>query len=719
MPQIELSLSVAGIAGLLLLPSAALASLYYRRTLPPVSLTKKIVLGSLRGIALFFCGLLLLEPLVRIVHTSTLPPTVAVLIDNSQSMSLTDGDQHRGNLLQEEITGVGGLSIPAGGRVRYYLFGSSLQPGSSEVPDSVTLDDPATNLSSTLDELRNQKDDHNIQAAILLSDGSSNSGENPLYAAGRLGIPIFAVGIGDSSHPRDIGITRISANEIVYEKTETPVDVTLRSSGFSGQTVNVFLEDEGRIVGQQQVRLQDGVRDYKVQLNYTPRGEGVTRVSVRVGQLEGELTGRNNRQDFFARVIKSKLRVLILSGGPSPDLSAVRYTLTEESRFSVTTRTQRLPEGFYEGALTQAALDTSDCIVLVGFPTGTTSPADLGRILRAVEEQRKPVFFIAGRSISSAGFQDLAPLLSVSQLSASVIEEMVFFHPEPSRRNHPILAASDGREGSWQNLPPVFRTTSRYRTRPEGMVLAHAQLQETVLDDPLLIASSVGGRKALSLLAYGIWRWKLMGAGDPSTADLFSSFLSSGIRWLTTREQDRGLQVHTTREFYSQGEAVEFVGQLYDVTARPVDNAEVSILVRDGDRSIELPLSPAGNGRYEGSLYGLGAGDYRYSASAAVDGDTLGSSRSRFSVGELNLEFRDTRMDAELLRRLSGTTGGAFFGKGQSGELQEALTSLQSFSSAQVVEQANLELWNWIYSLVVILLCLTVEWFLRKQSGMA
>jgi hypothetical protein len=257
-----------------------------------------------------------------------------------------------------------------------------------------------------------------------------------------------------------------------------------------------------------------------------------------------------------------------------------------------------------------------------------------------------------------------------------------------------------------------------FRARSGGTVLARAVLNDVVLEDAMLIAGVSGGRKALSLTGYGIWRWKLMGTSDPSTEETFATFLTSGIRWLTTREQDKGLHVRTTREFYPQGEAVEFVGQVYDEAARPVDNAVVRVKVRSGDEVTDLALTSAGSGRYEGSLFGIGPGDYSFNSVATLESDTLGRSRSRFSVGELNLEFRDTRMDAGLLRRLSEGTGGRFFVAGEGEALEEALASLDSFVPSERTEETSIELWNWIYSLLVIVLCFSAEWFLRKKAGM-
>ncbi|MDH4071164.1 MAG: hypothetical protein OEV30_12160, partial [Ignavibacteria bacterium] len=265
---------------------------------------------------------------------------------------------------------------------------------------------------------------------------------------------------------------------------------------------------------------------------------------------------------------------------------------------------------------------------------------------------------------------------------------------------------------------PVYRTASRIRPLPGASVLAVPRIHEVVLEDPILVTYRVPPVRTVSLFVYGIWRWKLMGSAHPDTREHLASFLPAAIRWLTTDEADRGLNVTTTREFYPQGEAVDFISEAYDATARPLENADIRVTVTGAEGSVHLSLSPIGNGRYEGLLHGLPPGEYRYRATGVTEGDTVGRDTGRFSVGELNLEFRDTRMDAALLRRLAHTTGGELHFPGEIEALQEALGSIGDFSPA-IVEQADrVELWNWPYTLAVVLLLFAAEWVIRKQSGM-
>ncbi len=209
-----------------------------------------------------------------------------------------------------------------------------------------------------------------------------------------------------------------------------------------------------------------------------------------------------------------------------------------------------------------------------------------------------------------------------------------------------------------------------------------------------------------------------MAQGDPTTAQVYPSFVVNGIKWLTTVEDTRPVKVTTTKESFSQGEPVQFVGQVYDASARPVDDAQLRVAARSGSTVLEADLRPIGNGRYEGVLEGAGQGDYTFSATATLNGAALGEDKGRFSVGDLNLEFQDTRMNAELLRQLADRSGGRYLEPNQINDLDAALTSQSSFAPNVQQQQREIELWNWRTVLLILILLLAVEWFLRKRSGM-
>lgn len=720
MPHIELSFTTSAFTIILLLAAAATASyLIYRFTLPPVSVARRLLLTLLRTTALSLLLIFLFEPLFRFVVTSQRQPVVGILVDNSKSMAIQDrtGDRHkelRQILFSPQIEG-----LASRGEGRYYTFGSTVKAIGPAILDSVPGTEDATDISSALRSLSTDKEQQNIDAALLVTDGSYNLGQNPIYAAEQLGIPVYTIGVGDSSEQKDVLVTRVVANDLVYNETQAPVDVTIKSSGFTDEHVEVTLSEGTRALDRKTVTLSSGTREYRLPLSYTPEGDGLKKYTVRISALPGELTTKNNSKPFYAKVLKSKLRVLIIAGAPSPDLSVIKQTLSEDRNITVHSLTQKLPTGFYEGTLTSQLLDSADCIMFVDFPTSSTSRAPLDLIATPILQRGKPLFFVGGKQVDFGKLQVFGSIMPFRVQGISTEEEYVFFQPSESQRSNPILSIPQTEDlGAWNKLPPIFKTQTSFAARPEATTLGFSRVQGVLLKEPLMLTRNLNKQKSFVVLGYGLWRWRLMTQGTPETERLFSTFLVNAIKWLTTRDDSKPVTVATTKESYTQGEQVEFVGQAYDANAEPVDNAQLRVTVRQAEKEFPTVLRPIGSGRYEGSIDGLGEGDYTFKATALTDGQQLGEDNGRFAVGELNLEFQDTRMNAQLLRQIAKGTGGRYYSSNDLSTLVDDITTQPSFISRKTLHATALELWNWQYSLATLILLFGAEWFIRKRSGM-
>jgi len=717
LPSFELSFaSPAFAAVLIILAAAAVAVLFYRVTLPPVSRPYRIVLTALRGAALALVLLLLLEPVFRTVTVTRHPAVVAVLADRSESMTITDARGSRAAVLHSLLTSVIPGVIPAGTDMALYAFGARLQGPLHEPPDS--LRDEVTDIAGALDALGREKERLNIRAAILLSDGAVTRGENPARRAEAGGIPLFTVGIGDTAEQKDVLVASVLANDVVYAGTEAPVDAVIKSSGYGGMKAEVTLEEGSRVLDRTVVTLPPGTADVPARLSYTPSAEGRRRYTVRVARLPGELTGANNTRTFSATVLRSTTRVLLLASGPDPDLSAVRSTLGEDAGVSLRVFTQKSGGGYYEGALTAAAADSADCLLTLGMPDRRTTAEAAALVRSLIDGRRLPLLFIGGRGIDAARLPGMFPSLPVAPEAAAAGEMEVEFVPDPSHLDHPLLAlGTAGAQDVWKDLPPVFAGRTPYRLREGSVLLGSPRLKSVVLPQPFMALRDIGGTRSLCLTGYGLWRWRLMAQGNRETAPLFASFLSSAIRWLTS-PAGRSVRVTPAREQFAGGEPVSFTGQVYDETVRPVEDAQVTVQIGGAGEHPETLLHALGNGRYEGSMEGLPPGEYTYTAAAARGGRLLGKDTGSFTVGGMNLEYIDTRMNAEALRAIAYRSGGEYVGADDAGALQGMLAALPSLRAREDRQAESLQMHRWPYSLALIIALLTAEWILRKRSGM-
>lgn len=718
MPRIELLTELSPVL-LALAPVVAVAVtlLAYRFTRPAVSGRMRLALGLLRATALTLMLSLPAAPVLRLTYTSEKLPTLAVLVDNSQSMRLADRQGERARTLEGILRSDAVASLAKDAEVRQMLFGTGIRPRGQETHDAPRFDEPATDIAGALRTLADGHARDPIGAALLLTDGISTLGRDPLYEAERLPFPVMTVGIGDTAGQLDVIIARVAANEIVYQDVATPVDVTLRASGTSGQRVEVALSDGGTILAAERVLLKEGTRDYSVPLAYTPRQAGTHKYTVSVSSLPGEVTTANNRQPFYVRVLKSTLGIVLLAGGPSPDVGALRQAIAGHAELTLQTFVERRPSGYYGQAPSRAVLDSADCIILLGVPTGATSPATRDMLRQATVTGRTPVLFVAGRDVDYGALSEFAGILPFRWEMPTRGERLV--SPALSREAslHPLFAPGASPD-AWNRLPPIFATLTVFRPAPGAQVLVTTTERDGAGREILIVARSATQQNALAILGYGLWRWQLLAAPGAETQTTFSQFLRSALEWLTTRQESRPVRVAARRAIVPQGEAVDFLGQVYDAGRRPVDGARVTVGIRLGDRRSEIELRSMGNGRYEGALTGLGEGDYTFEASASAGELPLGADTGRFSVGGTNLEFQETRMNASLLRGIAEATGGRFFTSDNLDSLPASLRGVPGFASVRITRSRSVELWNVASSLIIMILALGAEWALRKRSGL-
>ncbi len=700
---------------------AAISFFVYRTTVPPVPPFRRYLLIVLRSLALMLLILALCQPVFKLTRQSALQPAVAVLVDNSLSMSLTDGVGNREQLLRSMISGktLGELSAVA--RVELFTFSPSLRGVNK---DSLRLNGTSTDIASALRSIRN-KSLPQLKAVLLLSDGNYNTGENPLDEAGKISTPIFCAGIGDSLEQKDIVVQKLLTNSIAYVQSSVPVDATVKVTGFENRKLPVNLLEDGKQLDQQFITLPPSsssrTAEYPVHFTFTPATEGIKKYTVSVPVLEGEVTKNNNAKSVFVKILKSKMRVAVIAGAPSVDVSAVVQALHADPNIEPSVAVQQ-PNGQFDGQqLAQfVGLSTAECIVLIGFPTEATSPVATQLVSNIVTARGLPLLFIASRTLDIHKLKELGPILPFTTVSDRIDEQAVFPSIPPQQQYNVLIQSSENSSFDWNKLPPIYSSLGTFRAKPEAVVLATTKIQGVVIDNPLLVSQSIMHTKSFAVLGYGVWRWKLLAGATSETEKFFDPWLSNVMRWLVTRDDNKELKVEPSKEIFAQGETVDFLGQAYNANYQPIDDADIRVEVAalSSRQRFETILRPFENGRYEGQIEALPEGDYSFTATAKAGGADLGKSEGRFSVGEQSIEFADTKMNKALLQQIAAVSGGEYTDGGEFDRLVHDLAVRPFMKPEQQFTTSEFEVWNLTLLLSVIVVLLGLEWFIRKRSGM-
>lgn len=701
---------------LLILFAIGFAIYVYRHTVPEVSRTKRIQLITFRSIALALLLFLIFEPVLNLERTKTTQPHIAVLLDDSRSMTVQDAAGSRSDAMKKLITSSDFSSVAKKGEASYILFTNQTHYLKSLAPDSLRFRGGETDISGALHDVKKEFEEKNLQAVVLLSDGSYTAGQNPLYAAETMGVPVYVVGIGDSTEKKDILIQKVMANDIAYVESKVPIEVTLQSAGFQNETVDVTLKEGVTIIEKKSVQLHDGVNEYPVSFTFEPKTEGVRRLTVHVRTLQGELTDKNNTKTFFMKVLKNKMKLVLVAGAPSPDVSLFQRVLRSDKNVEVQSYVQKIGNTWYGMPPEQKTFMEADGIFFLGYPIRQSDQTVLGYVKNALDKLNKPLFILFSRTLDVQKLKaSLDAYLPFDIIQSREEEMQAFFELSPTAHANPVISTGLLRE-AWQNLPPLFKTESSFKPRVGTEILGVMKMNNITFDEPMLISRKLNRSKMIVSFGYGLWQWEF--AKDVHAPSVANTLISNAIRWLTTREEDKFVRIKPMKEFFDNGERVEFTGQAYNQSYEPMDDATVAVRITGPNGEQDLLLQSIGAGRYQGALDGAQEGDYQYAGTATESSALIGKDNGRFSVGELNIEFQDTKMNNILLRQIANRSGGKYYSPNQISSLASDISSRKDFATKDAVIKSDINLWNLVWLLAGAIVFFALEWYFRKQAGM-
>ncbi len=320
----------------LLLAGGYAFSLYFRDIKNEFPRYLKILLALVRFVAVFLISFLLLSPFIRSISKEKEKPIIILAVDNSQSVLLNaDSSEYKNNLLREIDRLSSGLSGIA--EVRQYIFGDKVyQLGIEKTfSGSVKFTDQVTDISGLVAELGNLYTNLNVGALILATDGIYNTGANPVYQAKEWPHPVYTVALGDTSVRMDMVIAKVNYNRMVYLNNKFPVEIVVRAQAAMGNQSRISIYHEGKPVQSSDFNIdrEDFTRSFQIILD--AKKSGLQKYSISIDPLNGELSAANNLKEIFVEVLDSKSRVLLVSGSPHPDISAINQAIISNLNYEV------------------------------------------------------------------------------------------------------------------------------------------------------------------------------------------------------------------------------------------------------------------------------------------------------------------------------------------------------------------------------------------------
>lgn len=679
---------------------------------------------------------------------------VGVLIDDSRSMQLADMDgAPRTEFVREAFAPEESELLEALSErfvLRFFRFSDVADR--IEGPGALTWDGTHTHLGEALDAAREELAGVPLSGLVLVTDGADNSDRPvtealvPLQAQG---VPVFTVGLGEEAVAPDIELGRVEMSRAVLEGSSLMVDVVVTQQGFGRATVPVIVEDDTRILAEEDVTLGPDGEPVVARIHFQMDLAGTRRVRFRIPAQDGERVAENNAREVQIEVRDEREKILYFEGEPRYNVKFMRRAVADDENLQlvVLQRTaeskflrlevddaEELAGGFPR---TREELYRYRALVLGSVEASFFTHDQLQMIADFVSERGGGLLALGGRDAFAEGGWEGTPVEDVLPV---VMEEarggpegfLAEFHvmPTPAGEAHAAIqlqasgegdgAGEEGGEAArtrarWEALPPVTAVNRLTRVKPGATTLLAGTSEELAEPQVVLAHQRYGRGKALALTVQDAWLWQ-MHADVPLEDQSHETFWRQTLRWLVDGVPE-AVAVRLEHERVERGEGVRLVATVGDSTYIEVNDARVEARVTAPSGDVEVvPVewTVEEDGEYAAEIVPREEGEYQIEVVATRDSLTLGSDVTRLHAAPSQEEFFGGGRRTGLLQRIADETGGRFYTPGDVASLPEDI----NVTGAGVTLVEERDLWDMPVLFFLMIVLMGAEWGLRRMRGL-
>ena len=720
--------------GVAILAAAGLLFWHVRRNHGMLSGLRPLAIWGLESCMVALILALLWHPALSIATLKPQQNVVAVLVDDSKSMSIADSSGTREAAAKALLDG--GLMKALGDKfqVRLYKFGA--EPERVAKTDQIAADAPASRIGDTLERVLAESSSLPLGAIILLSDGADNSGGIDLQtiaAIRRQRIPVHTVGFGQEKPDKDVEVTDAVIPARALPQSKLTAVVSLQSWGFSGNKAKLTVRDGGKVLASQDISLKGDGQIQSETVVFNCGDAGPKTLDIGVEPVAGEQNTANDRVSRLVNVEGRKPRILYFEGEPRWEYKFIRRALDDYGDIELasmvrTTQNKILrqfPTGMGEHDLEEGfpqkpeELFPFQGLIIGSVEANYFTPTQQQLIHDFVDRRGGGILWLGGRASLSDGGYPSSPLADL--IPTKLQEGKGTFHrdftgqeltPEGARSILCRLDDDPARNADkWKKMPQMANYQEVGDPKPGASVL----LESTPAGKrrfPLLVTENFGrGREAL-LATEGTWRWKMWTPHDDKT---FATFWQQMFRYLVTDTPGQVVS-STPKQVLSDERRVPIRVEVRDKEYKPVTNAKVQARFMSPDgtsATMELAPVPLEEGIYGGEWTAEKPGSYVAEILAGRDQEEIGHDVLSFRREDGVAENFHTTQNRELLEKLAEQTGGRYYKPAEASKLSSEI----SYSEAGITTRETRDLWDMPVIFLLALAIRASEWLLRRKWG--
>lgn len=535
--------------------------------------------GVLRALAFLALAAALANPVISQEDRTALPTSVAIIVDQSQSQRL-DGRTDTTEQTVERLTA---------NFERYDQFDVRvIETARAENADTQT----ETRLFEALRSVFRDVPPSRIGGAVFVTDGQVHDVPNINEALG-FDAPVHALITGrPDEYDRKMQLVEAPRFAIVGDPVQVSYRVEHQGDVPAGnESVEVSIYRNGELLAVEQALANE---TFEAEIELDRSGKNI--IEFATDEIDGELTGNNNRAVVRIEGIRENLRVLLVSGEPHSGERTWRNLLKSDASVDLVHFTILRPPEKQDGTpinelsliafptreLFVERIEDFDLIVFDRYQNRNVLPVLYYDYIAEYVRNGGALLIAAGGEYAGDSSVARTPLFSALPAVPTGQVQMAGYYPRISDdgKRHPVTRDLPGGASEPPNWGRWFRTVDVQDV--EGTTIMQAANQK-----PLLVLDEYEeGRVGLMLSDHG-WLWARGFEGGGPHVNLYRRL----AHWLM-KEPDLEAEALTA----------EPDGQTLKVTRQTMADAAdpVTIIAPDGQEII-LELQKTDEGLFEGS----------------------------------------------------------------------------------------------------------------------
>jgi len=722
--------------------AAALTIVAYRSSHGHARTRDRIGLAAIRLAILGVLLLCMFRPLLVVRAAVAQQNFLGVLLDDSKSMQIADVDgQPRASYVKGEFGAADrGVLKALSERFTVRTFRFSNAPARTLQENDLTFGGSQSRLGAALSGVRQELAGLPVAGLVMVTDGADTADAalgDAILGLKAEGLPVFTVGVGRETLPKDIQVGRVVTPKTALKGTTLMVDVVLSQSGFDGQQVTLDVEDEGTLVSTQELTLPAAGAPASIPVRFTVNEAGPRVLRFRVSPQQGELVTENNAREALVDVRDRKEKILYFEGEPRWEYKFIRRAIPENDNLIVTGLNRTADNKYMRQGVdgpdelvaafpkTREELFAYRSIIIGSLEAAALTGDQLKMIAEFVDRRGGGLLVLGGpRSFAEGGWTgtavaDVLPVV-LDRNRVMAKGEVMRLSVKPTRAGAATavtqLGANEAASAEkWATLPTVTAVNRIDAIKPGATVLLTGT-DESRAERPMLIFQRYGRGKSFAFLPQDSWNWQ-MGATIPVEDMTHENYWRQLLRWLVDGVPDQ-VEPSLTTERVEPGEAATMIANVVDPSFVELNDAAVMATITAPDGTIsDVPMSWDGEraGQYQASIPTKAPGWYEAKIEATRDGKTVGSAVTHFRAAPGDAEYFDATMHSATLRRIADDTGGRFYEAADTATLADDLR----YTGRGVTSVEEHDLWHMPIVLMLLIGLLCAEWGYRRVVGLA